>query len=110
VFSFSFLNINVNVNSCKNVNCPVELPGQVPVPDICNCPVSSGAQKCYLCPIICECFGKLSTGNIFADCMPADTGHLLLLRSPHFILKYLTEEKSHGSRFLWRSHQKCLEG
>jgi hypothetical protein len=41
VSSFSYLYIHI----FKIVNCPVELPGQVPVPDIHNCPVSAGAQS-----------------------------------------------------------------
>ena len=35
----------------KNVNCPVELPGQVPVPDIHNSSVSAGAQSAKMLPV-----------------------------------------------------------
>jgi hypothetical protein len=45
--SFFYLYIHI----CKIVNCPVELPGQVSVPYIHNCPVSAGAQSAKMLPV-----------------------------------------------------------
>jgi hypothetical protein len=62
VSSLSYLYIHI----CKIVNCPVELPGQVPVPDIHNCPVSAcakSAKNVTSVPRICECFAKLGSSR-----------------------------------------------
>ena len=45
--AFSYLFIYI----CKIVNCSVELPGQLPVPDLHNCPVSAGSQSSQLSPV-----------------------------------------------------------
>ena len=51
-FVYIFLLNKCWIYICKIVNCPVELPGQVPVPDIHNCPVSAGAQSAKMLHVL----------------------------------------------------------
>ena len=47
VYAFSYHYIYI----CKIVYCPVELPGQLPVPDLHNCPASARSQSLHLIPM-----------------------------------------------------------
>ena len=39
------------IYKCNIVNCPVGLPGQLPVPEVHNCPASARSQSSHLLPV-----------------------------------------------------------